>query len=344
MAERPVLPGKAVDGDFAGDRETHSVVVCTSSAAQVTRRTVQLDMISMAFAVGAVLAAAQGHFDGLRADSMSQQVNDSWRSRDKASSDGSPLLLPTRGRRWDEELPPPTTQPPLPPPTPPRATAAVAAAAAVATLTDALEDQHSCFDCDVPCADDRWCSTTYGVIICINCAGDHRSLGVHRSFVRSLTLDALKEEEARCLVVGGNSRFKRWLAEMGVPRHAWLALPLELRYHTPAADLYRRRLLAELAGEPPPTDLQRVKLPPPPKQKAATRWTPDDEAPRCQLCKADFGPFVWRHHCRRCGRCICYQCSPPTSFVPLPDAGDDAEPVRQCKLCVPPPARLMIGM
>ena len=46
MAERPVLPEKAVDGEFAGDRETHRVVACTSSAAQVTRRTVELAMIS----------------------------------------------------------------------------------------------------------------------------------------------------------------------------------------------------------------------------------------------------------------------------------------------------------
>ena len=30
----------------------------------------------------------------------------------------------------------------------------------------------------------------------------------------------------------------------GVPRRVWLALPLEVRYFTPAADLYRRQLWA----------------------------------------------------------------------------------------------------
>ena len=29
--------------------------------------------------------------------------------------------------------------------------------------------------------------------------------------------------------------------QIAVPRRVWLALPIELRYHTPAADLYRRR-------------------------------------------------------------------------------------------------------
>ena len=48
MGER--LLEKAVDGEPAGDRETHSVVACTSSAAQVTRRTAELNMISAFFA------------------------------------------------------------------------------------------------------------------------------------------------------------------------------------------------------------------------------------------------------------------------------------------------------
>lgn len=44
----------------------------------------------------------------------------------------------------------------------------------------------------------------------------------------------------------------------------WLALPLELRYHTPAADLYRRRLAAEIAGDTElPTELAPIRPPPP---------------------------------------------------------------------------------
>eukprot|EP00966_Prymnesium_polylepis_P062692 1455224-Prymnesium_polylepis.1 len=44
-------------------------------------------------------------------------------------------------------------------------------------------------------------------------------------------------------LLAGNKRMTDFLAgpSIGVPRRVWLALPLEDRYHTPAADLYRRQ-------------------------------------------------------------------------------------------------------
>ena len=42
----------------------------------------------------------------------------------------------------------------------------------------------------------------------------------------------------------------------------WRSLPLELRYHTPAADLYRRRLQAMLDGVDLPTEMVRLQPPP----------------------------------------------------------------------------------
>lgn len=46
---------------------------------------------------------------------------------------------------------------------------------------------NKCADCNAP--EPKWASINLGITLCIECAGIHRSLGVHLSKVRSLTLD-----------------------------------------------------------------------------------------------------------------------------------------------------------
>ncbi|MEQ2157831.1 Arf-GAP with coiled-coil, ANK repeat and PH domain-containing protein 2 [Goodea atripinnis] len=48
--------------------------------------------------------------------------------------------------------------------------------------------------CDCGQADPRWASINLGITLCIQCSGIHRSLGVHFSKVRSLTLDSWEPE------------------------------------------------------------------------------------------------------------------------------------------------------
>lgn len=55
------------------------------------------------------------------------------------------------------------------------------------TVILAVPGNEKCADCGA--ADPRWASINLGITLCIECAGTHRSLGVHLSKVRSLTLD-----------------------------------------------------------------------------------------------------------------------------------------------------------
>ena len=83
---------------------------------------------------------------------------------------------------------------------------------------------RTCVDCNANRP--LWASLSYGTYFCLECSGIHRSLGVHVSFVRSLSLDTLTEREEASLRLGGNPAFASFLADdaRGVPRKVWLAL------------------------------------------------------------------------------------------------------------------------
>ncbi|EDV42519.1 uncharacterized protein Dana_GF16981, isoform A [Drosophila ananassae] len=59
-----------------------------------------------------------------------------------------------------------------------------------------------CCDCRSP--NPRWASINLGITLCIECSGVHRSLGVHYSKVRSLTLDAWETENVKVMMELGN--------------------------------------------------------------------------------------------------------------------------------------------
>ncbi|XP_061300395.1 arf-GAP with coiled-coil, ANK repeat and PH domain-containing protein 1-like, partial [Pezoporus flaviventris] len=79
---------------------------------------------------------------------------------------------------------------------------------------------RSCCECREPEPD--WASVNLGITLCIQCSGIHRSLGVHFSKVRSLTLDSWEPELVKVMCALGNNALNRIyearVEEMGVKR------------------------------------------------------------------------------------------------------------------------------
>ncbi|XP_053119643.1 arf-GAP with coiled-coil, ANK repeat and PH domain-containing protein 1 isoform X2 [Hemicordylus capensis] len=65
-----------------------------------------------------------------------------------------------------------------------------------------LEGNAQCCDCREPVPE--WASINLGITLCIECSGIHRSLGVHFSKVRSLTLDSWEPELVKLMCELGN--------------------------------------------------------------------------------------------------------------------------------------------
>eukprot|EP00752_Nemacystus_decipiens_P002697 g2518.t1 len=83
-----------------------------------------------------------------------------------------------------------------------------------AQLASLLEANPQCVDCGA--RDPEWSSISLGVMMCIECSGIHRSMGVHVSKVRSLTLDRWTFPLTELLHKAGNSNANKvWEAYSG---------------------------------------------------------------------------------------------------------------------------------
>lgn len=84
----------------------------------------------------------------------------------------------------------------------------------------AIPGNSGCCDCGL--ADPRWASINLGITLCIECSGIHRSLGVHFSKVRSLTLDTWEPELLKLMCELGNDVINRVyeanLEKMGIKK------------------------------------------------------------------------------------------------------------------------------
>uniref|UniRef100_UPI00358F0F9D arf-GAP with SH3 domain, ANK repeat and PH domain-containing protein 1-like isoform X1 n=2 Tax=Myxine glutinosa TaxID=7769 RepID=UPI00358F0F9D len=68
-----------------------------------------------------------------------------------------------------------------------------------------MPGNNVCCDCSSP--EPSWLSTNLGVLVCIECSGLHREMGVHTSRIQSLTLDVLNTSELLISKNVGNFNF-----------------------------------------------------------------------------------------------------------------------------------------
>ena len=92
----------------------------------------------------------------------------------------------------------------------------------------------------------------------------------------------------------------------------------------------------DLTGSSP----QSRPLPLPPRRTSSTgsrrymvpQWQPDNEVSECPICRRQFSFLFRRHHCRKCGRVVCNECSPhritiPRQFIVQPPGLAPTRPV-----------------
>jgi len=241
-----------------------------------------------------------------------------------------------------------------------------------------------CNDCGANSPD--WASIPFGILLCLDCSGHHRSFGTHITAVRSMKLDRWTnlQTELKTLLKGGNKRFQEYVETLGITyplakgfmgntkdlksHLSNVYTSQELRYYK---DLVSSRVsgvdpitFSEFSSRPsfgahakessarqaedireadaaarsaltdgsPLTAAQRALLSAGKPDADGSHWVPDRVVNSCMICGSSFNIFFRKHHCRKCGKCVCGNCAPADNTKPILELGYK-EVVRHCREC-----------
>lgn len=110
-----------------------------------------------------------------------------------------------------------------------------------------LKDNENtfCFDCGKQPA--QWASINNAVYLCIECSGNHRGYGVNISYIRSITLDNLNDNQIATMRCGGNKSLRELLEVYSIDH---FKVDKTILYNSRLMDFYRKYLRAKASNQP----------------------------------------------------------------------------------------------